>query len=106
MAKREFIDKEKLINDMKISSMYHAENTREETLLYRDRNIVREQPTFTEQDIVKPYLELLLKEMQSLEEINNSDDRYDKGYQHGRASCEAMVMHMIGNLLSEQGDTE
>ena len=53
---------------------------------------------------VKPYLELLLKEMQSLEEINHSDDRYDKGYQHGRASCEAMVMHMIENLLSEQGD--
>ena len=41
----ELIDREKLIRDLKTSAICHANNTHEETLLYRDRNIVREQPT-------------------------------------------------------------
>ena len=57
MAKREFIEKEKLLTELKISAENHAQNSREEVLMHRDRNIVREQQTFTEQDIVKPYLD-------------------------------------------------
>ena len=98
MAKREFIDKNELLD--KVQDYGEGQNK----LMLIDSYHVRNSHTFTEEDIVKPYLELLLKEMQSLEEINHSDYRYDKGYQHGRASCEAMVMHMIGNLL--QGDKE
>ena len=41
----ELIDREILIRDLKTSAICHANNTHEETLLYRDRNIVREQPT-------------------------------------------------------------
>ena len=91
MAKREFIDEKKFFEDIQIQIPL---------------SIAVKNNLISEQDIVKPYLELLLKEMHSLEEINHADNRYDKGYQHGRASCEAMVMHMIDNLLSEQGDTE
>lgn len=41
----ELIDREELLKDLKTSAIYHANNSREETLMYRDRNIVREQPT-------------------------------------------------------------
>jgi hypothetical protein len=38
------IDKAKLIDDLVESARHHANNSREESLLFRDRNIVREQP--------------------------------------------------------------
>lgn len=63
MAKRELIEREKLINELAESSKHHAQTSREESLLYRDRQIVREQPTITEQEIVKPYLEKLKAEI-------------------------------------------
>ena len=44
----ELIDREKLLKDLKESSKYHAENSREEVLLLSDRNIVREQQLFEE----------------------------------------------------------
>ena len=116
MAKREFIDRDVIYNTL----LEKEEYCRDEFLkitnnaFYKNaingriygfaiaKCMVADAPSLTEQEIVKPYLELLLKEMHSLEEINHADNRYDKGYQHGRASCEAMVMHMIDNLLSEQ----
>lgn len=41
----EYIEREKLLDELGESASYHANNSREECLLYRDRNIVREQPT-------------------------------------------------------------
>ena len=99
MVKREFIRRE----DLKELDHYTVDNGKYVGMKLGD---VFDDLVISEQDIVKPYLELLLKEMHSLEEINHDDNRYDKGYQHGRASCEAMLNHMINNLLSEQGDTE
>lgn len=66
MAKRELIEREKLINELTESSKYHAQTSREESLLYRDRQIVREQPTITEQDIVKPILDKIKTEVKDI----------------------------------------
>lgn len=63
MAKRELIERERLINELTESSKHHAQTSREESLLYRDRQIVREQPTISEQEIVKPYLEKLKEQV-------------------------------------------
>ena len=41
----EYIDREKLLDELSESASYHAESGREYQLLLRDRNIVREQPT-------------------------------------------------------------
>jgi hypothetical protein len=41
----EYIDREKLLDELGESASYHAESGREYQLLLRDRNIVREQPT-------------------------------------------------------------
>lgn len=41
----EYIEREKLIVNLIESACHHVNNSREESLLYRDRNIVREQPT-------------------------------------------------------------
>ena len=41
----EYIDREKLLNELGESASHHAESGREYQLLLRDRNIVREQPT-------------------------------------------------------------
>lgn len=39
----EYIDREKLLEELKESAKHHANNSREESLLYRDRAIIREQ---------------------------------------------------------------
>lgn len=44
------IDENKLLENLKESANHHANNSREESLLYRDRVIVREQPTIIEAD--------------------------------------------------------
>lgn len=99
MAKRELIERENLINELIESSKHHAQTSREESLLHRDRQIVREQPTITEQDIVKPYLERLKRRMEARDDDNggeplNAVDRgYHLAYEH---LCEE-----IDNLLSE-----
>lgn len=41
----EYIEREKLLDELGKSASYHAESGREYQLLLRDRNIVREQPT-------------------------------------------------------------
>ena len=41
----EYIDRDKLLDELGESASYHAESGREYQLLLRDRNIVREQPT-------------------------------------------------------------
>ena len=39
----EYIDKDKLLDELRESAEHHAENSREEQLMLRDRNIVRAQ---------------------------------------------------------------
>lgn len=41
----DLIDRDKLLEELMESDKNHAENSREETLLYRNRTIIREQPT-------------------------------------------------------------
>ena len=76
MAKRELIEREKLINELTESSKHHAQISREESLLYRDRQIVREQPTITEQDIVKPYLDKIRAEINNIN-LNEVATKYE-----------------------------
>lgn len=42
----------------------------------------------------------LLEEIRSFKEINNSENCYDKGYQHARSTCEAIVERKI-RILKE-----
>lgn len=44
------IDENKLLENLKESANHHANNSREESLLYRDRVIVSEQPAIIEAD--------------------------------------------------------
>ena len=92
MAKRELIEREKLINELTESSKHHAQTSREESLLYRDRQIVREQTTITEQEIVKPYLDRLKEQI-----------RYDYNRNIWGQYEYEKVMYCINNLLLEQG---
>lgn len=100
MAKRELIERERLINELTESSKHHAQTSREESLLYRDRQIVREQPTITEQDIVKPYLEKLKAD---IEVAYDELDDYDPDTLGTFAS---RIDDLIDNLLSESEDKE
>ena len=61
----EYIDKEKVLKDLKESAEHHADNSREESLLYRDRTIVREQPTA---DVVeRSKIDDAIKEIENLQ---------------------------------------
>lgn len=59
----EYIDREKLLEELKESAKYHADTSREDVLLYRDRTIIREQPTV---DVIP-----LEKIKQAMTEIEN-----------------------------------
>ena len=97
---REYIEREKLITELRISADHHAQSSREESLLYRDRNIVREQPTVTEQEIVKPCFERLKQVMKERNEDNGGEplNAVDKGY---NLAFEHMCLE-IDKILSEQ----
>ena len=60
----EYIDREKALTDLKESAKHHANNSREEQLMLRDRNILREQATA---DVVKRS-----KVNKAIEEINDA----------------------------------
>ena len=85
MAKREFIERGNLLNELTESSKHHAQTSREESLLYRDRQIVREQHTITEQEIVKPYLDKIraeiVKKHLSVIEKNDFESGRTYGYE-------------------------
>lgn len=91
MAKRELIERENLINELTESSKHHAQTSREESLLYRDRQIVREQPTITEQDIVKPVLDKIRAEIFKVEsDCRLSIDEYP--------SCKQCTDNVFGTI--------
>lgn len=95
MVKRELIDREK------------AENTTWEEPSYTDalnvltevRDKIRELPTITEQEIVKPYLEELKSKMKERDDDNGGEplNAVDRGY---HLACEHLCKE-IDNLLSE-----
>lgn len=41
----DLIDRDKLLKELKLSASYHAQTSRDEVLMMRDRDIVREQST-------------------------------------------------------------
>jgi hypothetical protein len=47
-----YIDADELLEKLKKSAEFHAENSREEVLLFRDRQIIREQPTADVQPVI------------------------------------------------------
>lgn len=100
MAKRELIEREKLINELAESSKHHAQTSREESLLHRDRQIVREQPAITEQEIVKPYLEKLRAD---IEVAYDELDGYDPD---SLGTFASRIDDLIDNLLSESEGKE
>ena len=106
MAKRELIERENLLNELAESSKHHAQTSREESLLYRDRQIVREQPTITEQDIVEPYLEKVLAEVEKIPTLTpNTDGISMYGYKIKHPQeIKNEVIRLINNLISEQED--
>lgn len=55
----ELIKKNELIEALAISRHHHASSSRENELLYRAENIVREQPTTTEAEIIEKFAEKL-----------------------------------------------
>ncbi len=62
----EYIDREKLLDELGESANHHAESGREYQLLLRDRNIVREQPTadVIERSKIDKAIEELRKEIE------------------------------------------
>lgn len=47
----EYIDKGKLLDELKESAEHHTENSRDEQLMLRDRNIVRAQPAALSREV-------------------------------------------------------
>ena len=97
MSKREFIEKEKvkkLLDEGWYNGVY-------------PRNDIMSLPTFTEQDIVKPYLEQIRKDMMYeiyMEGVNMSSEY--QGCWVRFKNIEKIVDKYFNNLLSGQGDTE
>ena len=71
----EYIDREKLLDELGESASHHAESGREYQLLLRDRNIVREQPTA---DVIERS-----KIDKAIEEIKKLPDEYCDNYASG-----------------------
>ena len=67
----EYIDREKLIKDLKESAKHQADSIREESLLLKDRLLVREQPTA---DVVeRSKIDKAIEEMINQEDLDGID---------------------------------
>lgn len=64
MAKRELINKKKLIRKMNQSNAFDISER------MKFSNLIEQQRPITEQDIVKPYLEQIREEIMKLDDIN------------------------------------
>ena len=95
MAKRELIDKSEVM--MFVDDVFECQCNEKEAY-----ELLDSVPTFTEQEIVKPYLEELKSKMKERDDDNggeplNAVDRgYHLAYEH--------LCKEIDNLLSEQGE--
>jgi hypothetical protein len=97
MAKREFIEKEKVKKSLD-EGWYRGVYPRNDIICLH---------TFTEQDIVKPYLEKIRKDMMYdiyMEGVNMSGEY--QGCWVRFKEIEKIVDKYFDNLLSEQGDTD
>lgn len=75
----EYIDREKLLDELGESASHHAESGREYQLLLRDRNIVREQPTadVIEREKIDKAIEEMTKLLDSTNNIALENRTYD-----------------------------
>lgn len=96
MAKRELIDKEYILN--KFNKTYFDNKT----VIRCAELVCNGAPTITEEEIVKPYLEKLSKEISEAYE----DDEYDGYDPNALGRFEERVQELIDNLLAEKGTEE
>jgi hypothetical protein len=93
------IDADVLIAELKESALHHCNNPREDSLLQRDRVIVRAQPTveaIPKADMVDT-LEDLKKEIENKSRIpNNSASAYD--WNNGVYACYEVFQQKIDKL--------
>lgn len=86
----EYIDREKLLDELGESASYHAESGREYQLLLRDRNIVREQPTA---DVIeRSNINKAIEEIINLRKHYPNDDYYD---------CKNEILEIIKRNIGE-----
>lgn len=96
MAKRELINKKKLIGKMKQSNAFDISER------MKFSNLIEDQKLITEQEIVKPYLEKLKEQMKNKErEVEFMNDWAD-----GWNSCLNEILLAIDTQLSGAGDTD
>jgi hypothetical protein len=104
MSKREFIEVSQIENISLEDSLHYMEWHKSSEVEY---DIVA--PRLTEQDIVKPYLDKLKKQIeQNVERYCLSRESHGMGKVDWNEYLitESKVIELIDNLLSEQGDTE
>lgn len=114
---KEWLDFAERTWDVRIRNMEMGELKEYKEICQRNENVMniledyvseKEKNNWTENDRHMTDIEKtnhilieLLEEIRSFREINNSDNLYDKGYQHGRATCEAIVERKI-SILKER----
>lgn len=98
----EYIDREKLLDELGESASHHAESGREYQLLLRDRNIVREQPTanVVEREKIDKAIEKITKLRDSCnrmitEEVSVANECY-KQYVNCFDECLRIIKQNIG----------
>lgn len=98
MAKRELISREEVLSHPFANGKYDHEHASMDFILGHEsyKEWIETLPVFTEQDIVKPYLEKLKAEIRKLDDIN-PDYPMDKTIHISRNE----VLRLIDNLISE-----
>lgn len=104
------IDADRLIAELKESAFHHCNNSREDSLLQRDRVIVRAQPTV--EAIPKDQYEARLKadmvamltELQTeVEKIVKEEELIDKKWANGLHYSEKIIQQKIDKLKENMG---
>lgn len=91
----EYIDREKLLDELSESASYHAENGREYQLLLRDRNIVKEQKEVKAIPLDK--VKQAREEIQKLVDMLSDDTVADLNMKSGIG----MALEKIDKLIAE-----
>lgn len=101
---RENMEKREYINKANFKYMF---NFSKEELVYSGKEIERainSMKSISEQEIVKPYLKRLKKQVYDIHIPYDENDTLD--VQYGERLMRAIIIDMIDNLLSEQGESE
>ena len=89
----EYIERKILLDELSESARHHANNSREESLLFRDRTIVREQPTA---DVV---------EREKIDKAINEMERYSTSFEYvNRHDLADAVDYCIGVIQRNIGE--